>query len=55
MSLRSGWGWTGELGLTVYAFMGYIVDTAPLVRESAPAVARHLIADRVDSVLLAPT
>jgi D-proline reductase (dithiol) PrdB len=48
-------GRIGELALTVYTFMGYIVNTAPLVRESAPAVARHLIADRVDLVLLAPT
>jgi D-proline reductase (dithiol) PrdB len=48
-------GRIGELAPTVYAFMGYIADTAPLVRESAPAVARRLVEDRVDLVLLAPT
>jgi D-proline reductase (dithiol) PrdB len=48
-------GRIGELATTVYAFMGYIAKTEPLVRESAPAVARRLVEDHVDLVLLAPT
>ncbi|HVB63782.1 MAG TPA: glycine/sarcosine/betaine reductase selenoprotein B family protein [Nitrolancea sp.] len=48
-------GRIGELAPTVYSFMGYIADPEPLVRETAPTVAKQLLADRVDLVLLAPT
>ena len=48
-------GRIGQLAPTVYSFMGYIADPKPLVREMAPTVAKQLLADRVDLVLLAPT
>ena len=37
-----------------YSFMGSIVGPSKLMRESAPEVARRLIADSVDVVLLTP-
>ena len=48
-------GRVGGLAPTVYSFMGYIAETAPLVEETAPAAAARLAADGVDLVLLAPT
>jgi len=48
-------GRIGALGPTVYSTMGYVADTAPLVRQTAPAVAGRLVDDGVDLVLLAPT
>ena len=48
-------GRIGGLAPTVYSFMGYIADTAPLIEHSAPAVASRLLADGADLVLLAPT
>ncbi len=48
-------GRIGALTPTVYSFMGYIADAAPLLQDSAPAVVAALLADRVDLVLLAPT
>ena len=48
-------GQIGELAPTVYAFMGYVADTAPLVRDTGPAVARRLREDGADLVLLVPT
>ncbi|HEV2128765.1 MAG TPA: glycine/sarcosine/betaine reductase selenoprotein B family protein [Thermomicrobiales bacterium] len=48
-------GVIGSLAATVYSFMGYVANTAPLMQESGPAVARRLIDDQVDLVLLAPT
>ncbi|HET8632075.1 MAG TPA: glycine/sarcosine/betaine reductase selenoprotein B family protein [Thermomicrobiales bacterium] len=45
----------GSLAPTVYSFMGYIADTAPLLRESAPTVAARLRGEGADLVLLAPT
>ena len=48
-------GRIGELAPSVYSFMGYVADTAPLLRESAPAVADRLVADHAELVLLAPT
>ncbi len=47
-------GVIGELNQRTYSFMGYIPDTAPLLQESGPAVARELAADAVDLVLLVP-
>lgn len=48
-------GRIGGLAPTVYSFMGYIADTAPLIEDTAPAVAARLLADGADLVLLAPT
>ena len=47
-------GVIGELAPRAFAFMGYIPDTAPLLQETGPAVARELLADAVDLVLLVP-
>ncbi len=48
-------GRIGGLAPTVFSFMGYVAATTPLLKESAPAAAQQLVADRVDLVLLAPT
>jgi D-proline reductase (dithiol) PrdB len=48
-------GRIGELTPTVYSFMGYIADSAPLVDVFAREVAALLRQDRADLVLLAPT
>lgn len=48
-------GTVGELAPTVYSYMGYIADTAPLIDVTAPEVARRLREDGVDLILLAPT
>jgi len=45
----------GSLTPRVYSFMGYVADTDPLVDQSAPAVARQLVEDKADLVLLTPT
>ncbi len=47
-------GRVGSLTPQVYSFMGYVADTDPLLEQTAPAVARQLIEDRADLVLLAP-
>ncbi len=48
-------GRIGALAPTVYSFMGYVADTAPLLGEGAPAVAARLRDEGADLVLLAPT
>lgn len=48
-------GSIGALTSTVYSFMGYIAETDRLMDEFAPEVARRLVADGADLVLLAPT
>jgi len=48
-------GRIGGLAPSIYSFMGYIANTAPLVEETGPAVAARLVADSADLVLLAPT
>ena len=48
-------GVVGELNHRHFSFMGAIHDPEPLVRESAPEVARRLVEDRVDAVLLTPS
>jgi D-proline reductase (dithiol) PrdB len=48
-------GRIGEIAPNVLSFMGFIADTDPLLNEIAPAVARRLLDDEVDLVLLAPT
>ena len=48
-------GRIGALAPTIYSFMGYVADTAPLIETTAPEVARRLCDERVDLVLLAPT
>lgn len=47
-------GRIGELTPQVYSFMGYVADPDPLLEQSAPAVARELVEDRADLVLLVP-
>ena len=37
-----------------YSFMGSIVGPSKLIKESAPAVARRLVNDGIDVVLLTP-
>ncbi|MGH3005812.1 MAG: glycine/sarcosine/betaine reductase selenoprotein B family protein [Gaiellaceae bacterium] len=48
-------GLIGELAPRAFSFMGYIPDTAPLLSETGPAVARELVADAADLVLLVPS
>ena len=48
-------GRIGALGPTIYSTMGYVADTAPFVEETAPEIARRLVEDQTDLVLLAPT
>ena len=47
-------GVIGEVGPMAYGFMGYIPETAPLLGETGPEVARALIGDAVDLALLVP-
>ncbi|MEX2048315.1 MAG: glycine/sarcosine/betaine reductase selenoprotein B family protein [Gemmatimonadota bacterium] len=47
-------GVIGELAPRAFAFMGYVPDAGPLLEETGPAVARELLADAVDLVLLVP-
>jgi D-proline reductase (dithiol) PrdB len=51
MSARSE---IGALAPHHYSFMGSIVGPSKLIRVSAPEVARRLVADKVDVVLLTP-
>ena len=47
----------GEIGAVAthhYSFMGSIVGPRKLINDSAPEVARRLVADAVDAVLLTP-
>ncbi len=48
-------GCIGSIAPTIYSFMGYIAETEPLMRESAPEVAARLRAEGADLTLLAPT
>ena len=48
-------GTVGELNGRHFSFMGAIHDPSPLVEETAPEVARRLVEDRVDAVLLTPS
>ena len=48
-------GAIGELNDRHFSFMGAIHDTAPLVEETAPEVARKLVDDGVHVVLLTPS
>lgn len=47
-------GMIGKVAPRAFSFMGYIPETGPLLAETGPAVARELIADAVDLVLLVP-
>ena len=47
-------GIIGAIAPHHYSFMGSIVGPSKLIRESAPEVARRLVADKVDVVLLTP-
>jgi hypothetical protein len=49
-----GEGAIGRLYPWMYSFMGYLPETRQLVTETAPAVARRLAADRVDTAFLTP-
>lgn len=47
----------GEIGVVAphhYSFMGSIIGPRKLIQENAPEVARRLVADSVDVVLLTP-
>ena len=50
-----GEGIFGELNSRHFSFMGAIHDPGPLIEETAPEVARKLVADRVDAVFLTPS
>jgi D-proline reductase (dithiol) PrdB len=45
----------GELAPRAFSFMGYIPETEPLLQQTGPEVARKLLADAVDLVLLVPS
>lgn len=47
-------GAIGGVGPRAYSFMGYAPDARPLLEATGPAVARELLADAVDLVLLVP-
>jgi len=44
-----------ELNHRHFSFMGALHDPAPLAEKTAPEVARKLVLDRVDAVLLTPS
>ncbi len=48
-------GVVGGMNHRHFSFMGAIHDPGPLARESAPEVARKLVEDGVDVVLLTPS
>jgi D-proline reductase (dithiol) PrdB len=48
-------GVVGGLNRRHFSFMGAIHDTAPLIEETAPEVARKFMGDAVDVVLLTPS
>ena len=48
-------GAVGELNRRHFSFMGAIHDPGLLARETAPEVARKLLGDGVDAVLLTPS
>ena len=48
-------GTIGSVAPRAFSFMGYIPDVDPLLNDSGPAVARALLADAVDLVLLVPS
>lgn len=48
-------GEIGELSPRAFSFMGYIPETETLLHETGPEVARKLLADAVDLVLLVPS
>ena len=47
-------GVIGRLYPWMHSFMGYLPQTRQLTTETAPAVARRLVADSVDAVFLTP-
>ena len=47
-------GFIGSAAETHYGFMGFVMDPKGLIAESAPEVARRLLADNVDVVLMTP-
>jgi hypothetical protein len=50
----AGAGVFGDLSPRAFSFMGYMPETGPLLRRTAPAVARKLLGDAADLVLLVP-
>jgi D-proline reductase (dithiol) PrdB len=48
-------GLVGELAPRHFSFMGAIHDPTPLVEATAPEVAKKLVEDGVDAVLLTPS
>ena len=47
-------GVIGSLADNFYTFRGYIPKTRPLIKKSAPEVAKLLVKDRVDIAILTP-
>ncbi|MDK2980310.1 MAG: D-proline reductase (dithiol) PrdB [Chloroflexota bacterium] len=47
-------GFVGSVAKTHYGFMGFIMDPDKLIHETAPEVARRLLADNVDVVFMTP-
>lgn len=48
-------GEIGELAPRAFSFMGYVPEAQPLLDGTGPEVARRLLADAVDLVLLVPS
>jgi len=48
-------GVVGTVASRAFSFMGYIPETGPLLEETGPAVARKLLYDGADLVLLVPS
>lgn len=51
----AGEGAIGEVAPCAFSFMGYIPEPEALLRETGPEVARKLLEDAVDLVLLVPS
>jgi len=47
-------GVIGSVAENFYAFRGYIPKTRPLIKKSAPEVAKALVKDQVDIAILTP-
>jgi D-proline reductase (dithiol) PrdB len=47
-------GVVGSVAPRAFSFVGYIPETRPLLEETGPAVARELLDDAIDLVVLVP-
>ena len=50
----AGAGVVGRPAPTHYSVMGYILEPTELVEQTAPAIAAHMRAERVDAAALVP-